>query len=264
MDVFTSNIRPSLALLEMFDFMDALLDALLDDRMDVQTEALIHSLIHALLNVQGNVRIDFGKHALIGDLIDALINFQTDDLMHTLIEALINFRIEAPISVWFNAWIPAPIHTFTIQLKALKSLRMFYQQLQNTFHLFSSAVTTDPGLKQCVDKGRWSELLQKDQATTTPPPDVWSSASTWGQDYNKDQGEDYNKDQGEDYNKDQGQDYNKDQGEDYNKDQGQDYNKDQGEGCNKDQGQDQGNGWRTHGPHGDLCAIAALLFLGCQ
>ncbi|KAK6290891.1 hypothetical protein J4Q44_G00387090 [Coregonus suidteri] len=27
------------------------------------------------------------------------------------------------------------------------------------------------------------------------------------------------------------------------------------------QGQDQGSGWRTHGPHGDLCAIAALLLL---
>lgn len=181
MDNFTSNTWASLALLEMFDFIDDLIDALLDDRMDVQTEALTHALIHAGLNVQSNVRIDFGKHALIDDLIDALINFQTDDLMHTLIEALIIFRIEAPISVWFNAWIPAPIHTFTRLLRdpLIESLPIFYQQRRNPLQLFFSAMTTDPGQKQWVDKGRCSERPQKDQATTTPPPDVWSSASPW-------------------------------------------------------------------------------------
>lgn len=178
MDFFTSNRRASLALREM---VDDLMDALLDDRMGVQTEALIHALIHAGLNFLGNVWVGFGKHALIDDLIkdliDALINFQTDDLMHTLIEALINFRIEASIRVSFNTWISAPIYTFPTLRSMI--LCVFDQPPKNTLQLFSSAMTSDPGQKQWVDKGRCSVRPQKDQAATTPPPDVWFSASPW-------------------------------------------------------------------------------------
>ncbi|KAK6302505.1 hypothetical protein J4Q44_G00268600 [Coregonus suidteri] len=104
---------------------------------------------------------------------------------------------------------------------------------------------------------------QKDQATPPPPLDVWSSASPWSLlDYCREVNEAPPAEEppAEEL-------LQKDQATPKRHPSPLDvwssvipWDQDH----NKDQDQDQGSGWRTHGPHGAPRAVAALLLLGCQ